>query len=124
LEIWDGVSPVFCPIRRGCAGQGYHANGEQTGRTLSGTAYTLAYDYDGQLTSISTGGSVQSSFAYGASGRRVSRPNGGTTTKFYYGNGQILVEMQGSTTTAVYTYIMAIYALNLERKEHAGDDLR
>ena len=82
----------------------YNANGEQTGRTLSGTAYTLAYDYDGQLTSTSVGGSVQSSFAYDATGRRVSRTNGGTTTKFYYGAGKILVETQGGTTTAVYTY--------------------
>lgn len=30
----------------------YNANGEQTGRTLSGTAYTLSYDYEGQLTQV------------------------------------------------------------------------
>jgi hypothetical protein len=36
-----------------------------TGRTLAGTAYTLAYDYDGQLTSI-TQGSAVTSFAYDA----------------------------------------------------------
>jgi YD repeat-containing protein len=31
---------------------GYNANGEQTSRTLSGTSYTLSYDYEGQMTSI------------------------------------------------------------------------
>jgi YD repeat-containing protein len=78
-------------------------NGEQTGRTLSGTAYTLAYDYDGQMVSSTVGG-VTTSFGYDASGRRVSRTAGGTTTKFYYDGGSILDEKQGSTTTAVYTY--------------------
>ena len=82
----------------------YNANGEQTGRTLSGTAYTLAYDYDGQLTSISTGGSTVSSFAYDALGRRYSRTNGGTTTRFLYGPGGILCEKQGSSFTAAYAY--------------------
>ena len=81
----------------------YNDNGEQTGRTLSGTAYTLAYDYDGQMISSTVGG-VTTSFAYDASGRRVSRTAGGTTTKFYFDGGRILDEKQGSTTTAVYTY--------------------
>jgi RHS repeat-associated protein len=81
----------------------YNANGEQTGRTLSGTAYTLAFDYDGELTSI-TQGSAITSFTYDALGRRVSRTAGGTTTDFLYDGDQILLEEQGSTTTATYTY--------------------
>ena len=36
----------------------YNYNGEQTGRTLSGTAWTLPYDYEGQLTSTVTAGSA------------------------------------------------------------------
>ena len=81
----------------------FTANGEQTGRTLSGTAYTVAYDYDGQITSITQGSSVVS-FAYDAAGRRMSRTTGGTTTNFLYDGGQILLEKQGSTTSATYTY--------------------
>ncbi len=33
----------------------YNANGEQTNRTLSGTSNTLAFDYEGQLSSITQG---------------------------------------------------------------------
>ena len=81
---------------------GYNANGEQTSRTLAGTAYTLAYDYEGQLTSITQGGNT-TSFTYDAIGRRVSRTAGGTTTTFQFGGG-VLLEKQGATTTATYTY--------------------
>ncbi len=44
-----------------------NANGEQTNRTLAGTSNTLAYDYDGQMTSIVTGANT-TSFVYGALG--------------------------------------------------------
>jgi RHS repeat-associated protein len=64
---------------------------------LSGTAYTLAYDYEGQLTSITQGGNTIS-FAYDALGRRFSRTADGTTTRFLP-----LLEKQGATTTATYT---------------------
>ncbi|MCX6359193.1 MAG: hypothetical protein NT029_05285, partial [Armatimonadetes bacterium] len=53
------------------------------GRTLGGTAYTLSYDYDGQLTQI-TQGQTTTDFAYDALGRRFSRTAGGTTTEFVY----------------------------------------
>ena len=82
---------------------GYNANGEQTSRTLSGTAYTLAFDYDGQITSMMQGSSVVS-FGYDAAGRRVSRTAGGTTTNFLYDGASILLEKQGTSTTATYTY--------------------
>ena len=39
-----------------------------------------------------------------ASGRRVTRTAGGTTTRFYCDGSNILTEKQASTTTAVYTY--------------------
>ena len=78
---------------------GYNANGDQTTRTLSGTASTLTYDYDDQLTS--TGGA---GFAYDAAGRRASRTAGGVTTNFLFDGGSVLLEKQGSTTTATYTY--------------------
>ena len=82
---------------------GYNANGEQISRTLSGTAYTQAFDYEGQLTSITQGSNVVS-FAYDAEGRRFSRTSGGTTTRFLRGPGGILLEKQGSTVSATYTH--------------------
>ncbi len=82
---------------------GYNANGEQTTRTLNGTTYNLAFDFDGQISSIAQGANVVS-FAYDAAGRRVSRTAGGTTTNFLYDGGQVLLETQGSSTTATYTY--------------------
>ena len=78
---------------------GYNANGDQTTRTLSGTSYSLTYDYEDQLTS--TGGS---GFAYDAGGRRISRTSGGVTTNFLYDDGRVLLEKQGGTTSATYTY--------------------
>ncbi len=78
---------------------GYNANGDQTTRTLAGASYGLTYDYDDQLTS--TGGA---NFAYDAAGRRVSRTSGGVTTNFLFDGGAVLLEKQGGTTTATYTY--------------------
>ena len=78
--------------------------GDQTNRTLSGTSWTLAYDYEGQMTSTATGGSTVSSMVYDALGRRYSRANGGTTTLFYYGPGGILTEKQGGSFTSAYAY--------------------
>lgn len=78
---------------------GYNADGDQTSRTLSGTAYTLSYDFDDELTS--TGGAT---YAYDATGRRVSRTTGGVTTSFLYDGSSVLLEKQGATTTATYTY--------------------
>ena len=78
---------------------GYNANGDQTTRTLAGTSSTLTYDFDDQL--LSTGGAA---FAYDAAGRRVSRTAGGVTTSFLFDGGGVLLEKQGGTTTATYTY--------------------
>ena len=57
----------------------YNNAGYQTNRTLSGTSWTPAYDYEGQMTSTATGGSTVASMVYDALGRRYSRANGGTT---------------------------------------------
>lgn len=82
----------------------YNARGDQTNRTLSGTSWTLAYDYENQLTSTATGGSTVSTFTYDALGRRYSRTNVGTTTRFYYGPSGVICEKQGNTFTAAYAY--------------------
>jgi RHS repeat-associated protein len=101
---YDWGGRLTSESRRGFTNSyGYNSNGEQTSRTLSGTAYTLSFDYDGQLAS-SVQGSATTSFSYDALGRRVSRTAGGTTTNFLYAGGAVLLEKQGSTYTATYTY--------------------
>ncbi len=97
----------------------YNANGEQTGRTLSGTAYTLGYDYEGQLTQI-THGQNTTDFVYDALGRRYSRTAGGTATVFYYAGSQVLLEKQGETFTGVYTYGNSLLRRNSEYPPYDG----
>jgi RHS repeat-associated protein len=80
----------------------YNDNGEQIGRTLSGTSYSQDFDYDGQMTS--TTGASTTSYATDAVGRRVSRTAGGTATAFQYSGDSVLLEKQSGTTTATYTY--------------------
>jgi RHS repeat-associated protein len=57
-------------------------------------------------------------FAYDALGRRVSRSAGGTTTTFVRAGdengGQVLLEKQGTTVTASYTYGNALIAKGSE----------
>ena len=52
LNCDDGLTSTSGWFVNSCAD---NADGEQTGRTLAGTAYTLAFDYDGQLTSVTPG---------------------------------------------------------------------
>jgi RHS repeat-associated protein len=77
----------------------YDLDGEQTSRKLSGVTTVLTWDFDNQLTSAGS-----ASFTYDATGRRMSRTNGGVTTSFLYDGDEILLEKQGTTTTATYTY--------------------
>ncbi len=84
------------------SGRASAANGEQTGRTLSGTSHTLTFDYDGQLTQISQGQNT-TDFAYDALGRRFSRTAGGTTTEFIYDEDEEVLEKQGGNYTQAYT---------------------
>lgn len=81
----------------------YNANGDQTGRTLSGTGYTLTFDEEDQLTG--TGGAT---FTYDALGRRMSRTASSTTTSFLLDGSAVLLEKQGSTTSATYSYGTAL----------------
>ena len=64
-----------------------------------GAPFTLTYDYDDQL--VSTSGAI---FGCDAAGRRVERTAGGITTGFLFDGGSVLLEKQGATTTATYTY--------------------
>jgi RHS repeat-associated protein len=45
-----------------------------------------------------------SSFTYDATGRRMTRTAAGVTTSFLYDGSELLLEKQGTTTTATYTY--------------------
>jgi RHS repeat-associated protein len=77
----------------------YDLDGEQTSRKLSGVTTALTWDFDNQLLSAGS-----SSFTYDAEGRRMTRTAGGVTTSFLYDGASVLLEKQGSTTTATYTY--------------------
>jgi RHS repeat-associated protein len=77
----------------------YDLDGEQTSRKLSGVTTALTWDFDNQLTSAGS-----ASFTYDATGRRMTRTAGGVTANFLYDGNEVLLERQGSTTTATYTY--------------------
>lgn len=76
---------------------GYDANGNQTTRTIGGVSYTLTYDYENRLTSVS-GGSISASFVYDADGNRVKGTVNGITTVYIAG----VYEYQGGATTKYY----------------------
>jgi RHS repeat-associated protein len=59
----------------------------------------LTWDFDNQLLSAGS-----ASFTYDATGRRMTRTAAGVTTSFLYDGSSVLLEKQGSTTTATYTY--------------------
>jgi RHS repeat-associated protein len=72
---------------------GYDANGNQTTRNIGGSSYTLSYDAENHLVSVS--GAVTASFLYDGDGNRVKGIFGGTTTT-YFGS---YFEWTGSTDT-------------------------
>ena len=49
----------------------YDSNGNQTSRTISGTAYTLSYDAENRLVSVTWPGSNSMSFTFDGDGNRV-----------------------------------------------------
>ena len=61
----------------------YDANGNQTNRTVGGSSYTLSYDAENRLVSVS--GAATASFVYDGDGNRV-KGTIGTTTTTYIGN--------------------------------------
>ena len=80
---------------------GYDANGNMTTRTNGGQTYTLGYDAENRLTSVS--GAATASFTYDGDGRQVLATVGGVTTvyvgsyyewtsagntKYYFAGGQ------------------------------------
>ena len=76
---------------------GYDAVGNQTNRTIAGTAYTQSFDYDNRLLGVA-GGSVNAMFLYDADGNRVKGTVDGVTTVYLAG----LYEYQNGATTKYY----------------------
>ena len=71
----------------------YDANGNQMTRNVSGSSYTLGYDAENHLVSVT--GAATATFYYDGDGNRVKGTIGGTTTT-YIGN---YFEWTGSTGT-------------------------
>lgn len=74
----------------------YDANGNMTQRNLPGQSYTLAYDGENHLTSVS--GAAAASYVYDGDGQRVIATEGSGTTVFI---GSYF-EKQGPTITKYY----------------------
>jgi YD repeat-containing protein len=58
----------------------YDANGNMITRVKGGQSYTLGYNAENQMTSVS--GSAAASFLYDGDGRQVKATVGGTTTVY------------------------------------------
>ena len=71
----------------------YDANGNQITRNVSGSSYTLGYDAENHLVSVT--GAATATFYYDEDGNRVKGTIGGITTT-YIGN---YFEWTGSTGT-------------------------
>lgn len=76
---------------------GYDAEGNQTSRTIAGTAYTQSFDYDNRLLGVA-GGSVSAAFLYDAEGNRVKGTVAGITTVYLAG----VYEYQNGAVTKYY----------------------
>lgn len=84
-------------------GYSYNANGEQTGRTIGGTSYTVGFDYDGQVTSIAQGGNTVS-YAYDTLGRWFYRLDASSNiTRYLWGPGGILTDYVNGSLGSSYT---------------------
>ncbi|MFQ6059435.1 MAG: hypothetical protein ACE5MB_11225, partial [Anaerolineae bacterium] len=70
--------------------------GNMTGRTVSGTGYTLTYDAENRLVQVSGGASAD--FVYDGDGNRV-KATFGSTTIIYVGD---YYEQEGSTVRKYY----------------------
>jgi len=75
----------------------YDANGNMVRRTTGGQSFTLTYDAENRLVSVS--GAVSASFVYDGDGRRVKATVNGVTT-YYVGDHY---EMSGGVAKKYYT---------------------
>lgn len=77
----------------------YDAVGNQTTRTITGTTYSLVYDYENRLTAVKQGTTVLAAFVYDADGNRVKGTVGGVNTVYIAG----LYEYSGGAAKSYYT---------------------
>ena len=77
---------------------GYDGNGNQTSRTIGGTAYTVDFDYENRLTAVKQGSTTLASFVYDAGGNRVKGTVNGVTTIYIGG----VYEYQAGASTTYY----------------------
>ncbi len=75
----------------------YDANGNMVSRTTGGQSFTLTYDAENRLVSVS--GAVIATFVYDGDGRRVKAMVNGVTT-YYVGD---YYEMSGGVVKKYYT---------------------
>jgi len=111
-----GTPPNKAHAVAGVAGRsfGYDCNGNMVSRPVNGTAYTLVYNVENQLTAYKQGSTVLASYVYDGDGVLVQKVAGGQTTvyvgphyeknlttgvvtKYYYLGGQRVAMVQGGT---------------------------
>jgi RHS repeat-associated protein len=99
--------PHFIPHAVTSAGSNtyaYDCNGNMTGRTVSGTTYTLTYDAENRL--VAASGGTTASFVYDGDGNRVKGTVGSTTT-VYIGNYFEWVTIDGGSSMKKYYEMVA-----------------
>ena len=75
----------------------YDANGNQTNRTVGGSSYTLSYDAENRLVSVS--GAATASFVYDGDGNRTKNVPPKSTA------GDQVTRVKGTIGTTTTTYI-------------------
>lgn len=78
---YNDVNHVHAVTGMGGNTYGYDANGNQTTRNIGGSTFTLGYDAENRLVSVS-GPSLSAQFTYDGDGRRVKSVINGSTTVF------------------------------------------
>jgi len=79
----------------------YDLNGNMTGGTINGAAWTYAYDPENRLITANrtSGGTVAASYAYDTKGRRTRKSGTGVTETFFLSDGtDEIAEYNGSGT--------------------------
>lgn len=89
-------------ISIGTGSRTYDANGATTGDASAGTAWGYGYDGRGQLTVLQQDGVTVATYAYDASGHRISKTLGSATTRFAYGPSGLLGEYGAASRDYVW----------------------
>ncbi|WP_343414165.1 hypothetical protein [Candidatus Amarolinea dominans] len=82
----------------------YNCNGNMTGRTVGGVAYTLVYDAENRLQQVKQGSTVLASYTYDADGNRVKADFGGSVTVYV---GAYYEKMTSGSSTTITKYYQA-----------------